>query len=71
MAALLLVAMARDDNGVSILVLLDWEWRRPYSSTHHVLGRCFNPCSVGLGMAAGGAGGLGDDLGGFNPCSSW
>ena len=37
---------------VSILVLLDWEWRPLTDSRPRLIRRCFNPCSVGLGMAA-------------------
>ena len=40
---------------VSILVLLDWEWRRQLSTTIKACGVGFNPCSVGLGMAAASA----------------
>ena len=42
----------RGRQSVSILVLLDWEWRQAGSDPGHEFRKCFNPCSVGLGMAA-------------------
>ena len=39
---------------VSILVLLDWRWRPARWGRNKKKGKSFNPCSVGLEMAAGG-----------------
>ena len=43
----------RDRATVSILVLVDWRWRRDSSAVRAALMACFNPCSGGLEMAAG------------------
>ena len=49
---LFITRYAPADTMVSILVLLDWEWRLPDSAIIRLSSRGFNPCSVGLGMAA-------------------
>ena len=65
-----LVVQVRENCGVvSILVLLDWRWRPPNTKTDAGCTHCFNPCSVGLEMAAIDDGTSDAGTIGFNPCS--